>query len=80
MFKRKKKWDKPFPEKIARRVAKLGNPDLNIWAEQLLFDLGRSLSNANRHQSDENLDQLSTEAEALHAIVYELNKRMTRRF
>ena len=79
MFKRKK-WDKPFPEKIARRVSKLGNPDLNIWAEQLLFDIGRSLSNATRHQTEENLGQLNTEAEALHAIVYELNKRMTRRF
>jgi hypothetical protein len=79
MFKRKN-WDKPFPEKIARRVSKLSTLDLNIWADQLLYDIGRSLSNASRHQTEENLNQLNTETEALHAIVHELNKRMTRLF
>ena len=79
MFKRKK-WDKQFPERIARRVSKLNTQDLNIWADQLLYDIGRSLSAVSRDPIDENMKQLSTEAEALHAIVDELNKRMTRRF
>lgn len=79
MFTRKK-WDKPFPERIAKRVTKLTTQDLNIWADQLLYDIGRSLSAVNRDQIEANMKQLSTEAEALHAIVDELNKRMARRF
>jgi hypothetical protein len=79
MFKRKK-WDKPFPERIAKRVTKLSTQDLNIWADQLLYDIGRSLGAFNKDQIEENMKQLSTETEALHAIVDELNKRMSRRF
>ena len=79
MFKRKS-WAKPFPERIAKRVAKLDSQNLNMWADQLLYDIGRSLSAFNRDQTEVNMKQLSTEAEALHAIVDELNKRMSRRF
>lgn len=76
MFKTKN-WDKPFSEKIAKRVAKIPTGELTMWADQSLYDMGRLISAWERHREQAYLDELLTGAEALHAVVNELNKRMT---
>lgn len=76
MFKTKN-WDKPFSEKIAKRVAKIPTGELTMWADQSLYDMGRLISSWERSREQAYLDELLTGAEALHAVVSELNKRMT---
>lgn len=75
---RRKKWDKPFPEKIARRVARISTYDLTTWADQSLYELGRLLSIYERTQTKEALKELMLGAEAFHAVIEELNKRSTK--
>lgn len=78
MFSFKKKtWNKPFSEKIAKRVSKIPTGDLSTWAEQSLYELGRCLSSYERHRTPESIKELADGAEAFHAVVHELNKRMT---
>lgn len=76
MFKTKN-WDKPFSEKIAKRVAKIPTGELTLWADQSLYDLGRLISAYERSRDKAYLDELLTGAEALHAVAHELNRRMT---
>lgn len=75
-FKRKSNWNKPFSEKIAKRVSKIPTGDLTTWADQSIYEMGRLLSAYERNRTKEAMDELSTGAEALHAVVHELNKRM----
>jgi hypothetical protein len=72
---RKKQWNKPFPEKIAKRVARIPTSDLTIWAGQTLYELGRLLSIYERSHTPEAVKELVTSTEALHAVIEELNKR-----
>jgi hypothetical protein len=72
---KKKKWDKPFPEKIAKRVARIGTIDLTMWADQSLYELGRLLSIYEKTRTPEAMKELITGVEALHAVVEELNRR-----
>jgi len=72
---RKKKWDKPFPEKIARRVSRISTYDLTSWADQSIYELGRLLSIYERTRTPEAVKELVLGAEALHAVIEELNKR-----
>ena len=74
-FKKKRYWNKPFPEKIAKRVARISTMELTVWADQSLYELGRLLSIYERVRTPEAVKELVTGAEALHAIVEELNKR-----
>lgn len=76
MFKTKN-WDKPFSEKVAKRVSKIPTGELTMWADQSLYDLGRLISAYERSRDQVYLDELLTGAEALHAVVHELNRRMT---
>ena len=71
-FKKDKTWDKPFSEKIAKRVAMIPTPDLAMWADQALSEIGRGLPS---HRNPDTLKALLEGAEALHALIYELNKR-----
>lgn len=73
----KKKWDKPFPEKIAKRVAKIPTGELEMWIDQALFDVGRCISNYQKSREQFYLDEARQGAEAIHAVVEELHKRMT---
>lgn len=75
-FKKKTKWDKPFSEKIARRVSRIPTGELSVWADQTIYEVGRLLSQYERSRSIENMTELAEGAEALHAVVHELNKRM----
>jgi len=75
-FKKNKKWDKPFSEKIARRVSRIPANDLLTWTDQTLTAVSTSLSAFGRNQTPENAEELSTGAEALYALAHELNKRI----
>jgi uncharacterized protein (DUF924 family) len=75
-FKKKTKWDKPFSEKIAKRVSRIPTGELSVWADQTIYEVGRLLSQYERSRSIENMTELAEGAEALHAVVHELNKRM----
>lgn len=73
----KKSWDKPFSEKIAKRVSKIPTGELTQWADQSLYDIGRLISAYERSKEKVYLDEMAMGAEALHAVVHELNRRMT---
>jgi hypothetical protein len=75
-FKKKKDWNKPFSEKIAKRVSRIPTGELSVWADQTIYEVGRLLSQYERSRSIENMTELAEGAEALHAVVHELNKRM----
>ena len=77
--KNKKTWDKPFSEKVARRVSKLNTAEMEGWVDQSLYDIGRTLSLYQKSRDPIYLDELLLGAEALHAIVNEINKRTPRR-
>ena len=79
-FKNKKEiWIKPFSEKVSKRVAKIPTGELEQWADQSLYELGRCLSAYSKHRDQAYLTEALTGAEALHAVVNELHTRMARR-
>jgi hypothetical protein len=77
MFKRKFKkiWDKPFSEKVAKRVTRIPTGELNAWSDQALTELNRCLSSYQRTQDDAYLQEALLGAEALHAVVNEIYNR-----
>lgn len=75
MFKNKN-WNKPFSEKVAKRVSKIPTGELTVWADQSLYEMGRLISSYERTREKVYLDELLQGAEALHAVIHELNKRM----
>ena len=74
--KKNKNWDKPFPEKIAKRVSKIPTGELEMWVDQSLYEIGRCLSAYTKSRDNVYLNEALTGAEALHAVVNELHKRM----
>ena len=74
---RNKNWDKPFSEKVAKRVAKIPTGELAMWSEQALFELGRCLSAYEKSRSTVYLEEALNGAEALHAVIHEYARRMT---
>ena len=77
--KSKAKWDKPFSERVANRVSKIPTAELEMWAEQALFDFGRCLTQYGKHRDQVFLNEALVGAEALHAVVNELHTRTTAR-
>jgi hypothetical protein len=77
LFNKEDKWDKPFSERVAKRVAKIPTAELEVWAEQALFELGRCLSYYSKNREKIYLEEARTGAEALHAVVEELYARNT---
>lgn len=77
MFRIRRKWDKPFSERIAKRVSRIPTNDLTIWLDQAIYELGRLTSTYNREPSKDSAKELLTAAEAVHAVANELNKRIT---
>lgn len=75
MFKKKVPFDKPFPEKLARRVSKIPTADLANWADQALYEVGRCLSLYEKHREKIYLDEALMGAEAVNAVISELHKR-----
>lgn len=74
-FPRKSKWDKPFAEKIAKRVKRIPTSDLVTWADQSIYELSRVLSIYDRNRTVEASKELLIAAEALHAVADEIAKR-----
>jgi alpha-beta hydrolase superfamily lysophospholipase len=72
---KKKHWNKPFSEKISKRVSRIPSADLTTWADQTLYELGRLLNIYQRVRTPEALKELVISAEAFHAVVEELNRR-----
>lgn len=73
----RKKKNRPEREqtKIERRVASLSTHDLTGWADQALFGIGRCMSDWSRHGNPDSLEEATLGAEALKAVIDELNKR-----
>jgi len=74
-FFKKKVWDKPFSEKVARRVRRIPTNDLMVWADQTVYEIGKLISIYERHRTEVALKELLDATEALHAVVNELNTR-----
>ena len=77
-IKRKAQWEKPFPEALAHRVSRIPTADLESWADQALFDIGRCLSQYSRDRDFIHLDEALTGAEALHAVIDDMYERLSR--
>jgi hypothetical protein len=77
--KKSKTWEKPFSEKVARRVSKLPTGELEMWTDQAIYEVGRCLSGYQKSRDSFYLEEARQGAEALHAVVEELYKRMTLR-
>lgn len=75
MFGKNKTWDKPFSEKISKRVSKIPTSELEGWAEQSVYTLGRLLSAYRSRRDELSLEELVQGAEALHAVVDEIGSR-----
>lgn len=78
MFKKKNIWDKPFSEKVAKRVRRIHTTELEMWIEQATYELGRCMSVYSRNRDVAALEEALTGAEALHAVVNELYARTTK--
>ena len=78
VFKKKTTWDKPFSEKIAKRVKKIPTAELEMWVEQSTYELGRCMGIYSRNRDLVALEEALTGAEALHAVVNELHARTSR--
>jgi hypothetical protein len=78
VIRRKKNWDKPFSEKVAKRVSKIPSGELLIWSDQILYELSRCLSVYEKNRDQVYLDEALTGAEAIQAVVDELHKRLSR--
>lgn len=75
MLRKSKSWTKPFSERLAKRVDSIPTADLPLWADQTLTELGRALSQYEKHPEKYLLDELLMGAESFHAIVDTLYKR-----
>lgn len=76
-LKTKKTWDKPFSEKVSKRVSKIPTGELELWVDQAIIEVGRCLSGYQRNRDKFYLEEARQGAEALHAVVEELYKRMS---
>jgi hypothetical protein len=75
-LKNNKSWDKPFSEKVAKRVAKIPTGELELWIDQAILEIGRCISGYQRGRDKFYIEEARQGAEALHAVVEELYKRM----
>jgi len=73
-----KDWDKPFSEKIAKRVSRIPTAELEMWIDQAIYEVGKCLSNYQKSREKVYLEEARNGAEALHAVVEELYKRSTK--
>lgn len=64
------------PTKLEKRVSGIGTPDLIMWAENALYVIGKEITHHQRDKSEFALDEALMGAEALVAIIKELQKRV----
>lgn len=77
-FFKKKTWDKPFSEKVAKRVSRIPTGELEAWIDQALTEVGKCVSLYTKTRDVIYLDEAVKGAEAVHAVTNELHQRMTR--
>jgi hypothetical protein len=75
-FNKDKTWTKPFSEKVAKRVSRIPTGELEMWAEQSIYEIGRCLSGYQKSRDTFYLNEAQKGAEALHAVVEELHTRL----
>lgn len=78
LSRKKKEWNKPFSEQVAKRVSRIPTAELEMWIDQSIYELGRCLSGYTKNRDAVYLEEARKGAEALHAVVEELYTRMTR--
>ena len=78
MFKKKTIWDKPFSEKVSKRVSKIPTSELEMGIDQSLYEIGKCMTMYSKTRENIYLEEALVGAEALHAVVDELKKRATR--
>ena len=64
--------------KIERRVANMSTSELLGWTDQIMFTVGRNLSAWVKSQNEYTLEEARVGAEALHAILDTLSKRVVK--
>jgi hypothetical protein len=64
--------------KIERRVATMSTSELLGWTDQIMFTVGRNLSAWVKSQNEYTLEEARVGAEALHAILDTLSKRVVK--
>ena len=74
MFK-KEKWDKPFSERVSRRVKKMPTAQLSPWVETSLNEINRCMMEFDKSGNVFFLSEALNGAEALHAVIDELHSR-----
>lgn len=74
-FKQKRPLEKPFPEKLARRVSKVPTADLLTWAEQALSETNRSLYAFQSSGNEVHISDALMGAEAANALISEYTRR-----
>lgn len=67
--------NKPFSEKLAKRVKKVPTSELASWAETSLADIGRCLSQYEKTRDELYIKEALTGAEAVNALISELYDR-----
>ena len=72
---KKKRWEKPFPENIAKRVKKIPTAQLAPWAETCMNEINKCLIEFGNSRAELYIKEALKGAEALHAIVDELHNR-----
>lgn len=77
IFFKKKTWDKPFPEKVAKRVSRIPTGELEAWIDQALTEVGKCISLYTKTRDPIYLEEAVKGAEAVHAVTNELHTRMT---
>lgn len=75
IFNKNKTWNKPFSEKVAKRVSKIPTAELSSWAEQSMFEINRCLSAYEKTRESYYLQEALMGAEAAHAVLDELYRR-----
>jgi hypothetical protein len=75
IFKKKSTWDKPFSEKVAKRVSKIPTAELEMWIENSIYEVGRCMSGYSKSRELFYLEEARIGAEAINAVVEELYKR-----
>lgn len=64
--------------KIERRVATMSTSELLGWTDQIMFTVGRNLTAWVKSQNEYTLEEARVGAEALHAILDTLSKRVVK--
>ena len=69
LFKKNSTWDKPFSEKVAKRVAKIPTAELEMWIENSIYEVGRCMSGYSKSRELFYLEEARVGAEAMNAVV-----------